>query len=195
MKICVDLCSGFGGGSEAFMRDPKWLVKRYDNNPLLSGFPNTSIVDIAELSGDLIGPAELVWFSPTCLEFSTAYSAPRMIAARRGEKFTPCMDLLKTGLQVIEEINPRYFVVENVFGAIPDFEPYLGKPRQLISSFALWGNFPFLNIPRDFKHSKADGDPHSSNPLRMNHRSLVPMEISTALKQAIENQQTLQDWS
>ena len=46
MKYMLDLFSGLGGASEAFVDCPGWNVLRVENNPLLSGVPNTVIMDI-----------------------------------------------------------------------------------------------------------------------------------------------------
>lgn len=191
MKVMVDLFSGFGGASEAFMRSREWTVKRFENNPLLSDVENTQTVDLTEVTGEMIGAADLVWASPPCLEFSQAYNAPAVVAKREGREFTPTLDLVKTAIRLIDEIKPTYFVIENVFGAIPHFKPLLGKPRQLVSSFALWGNFPYLIMPQEFHHLKTMNDVHSSNPLRSNYRAIVPYEISEALLKSFEHQQTL----
>ena len=191
MKVIADLFSGFGGASEAFMNCDNWTVKRFENNPLLEDVPNTSMVDLTDITGDIIGPAEVVWASPPCLEFSNAYGSPRGMAQRASTDYKPNMDLIKTAIRLIDEIKPKYFVIENVFGAIPDFEPLLGKPRQLISSFALWGNFPMLHIAKDFKHSKVDNDVNNRRPLRANYKAIIPLEISQALKDSVGQQQTL----
>ena len=45
MKV-LDLCSGLGGFSEAFVNDLDWEVMRIENNPLLSEVPHTEIIDI-----------------------------------------------------------------------------------------------------------------------------------------------------
>jgi len=84
MKKILDLCSGLGGASEAFMRSKNWEVLRIENNPILAEVPQTLVMDIFELR-DLIEAepeqweniVEVVWASPPCLDYSTAYDSPR----------------------------------------------------------------------------------------------------------------------
>ena len=91
MKV-LDLFSGLGGFSEAFLRSGDEVV-RVENNPLLSEVPNTSIEDVRAMrdrllefkqSGQPIRSIDLVVASPPCLEFSMAYSSPRSVANRSG---------------------------------------------------------------------------------------------------------------
>jgi hypothetical protein len=136
---------------------------------------------------------DLIWFSPPCTEFSNAYHAPSPTAKREGISFEPNMEILECGLRIIEKKNPTYFVIENVAGAIKYFESYLGRPRQIIGPFVLWGAFPYLNLS-DFFHSKYENDTWSSDPLRANKRGKIPYEISQALYRAFFEQKRLDEW-
>lgn len=189
----LDVCSGLGGASQP-MYDHGWEVLRLENNPLLKDVPNTAMVDIMELPFENLecpGPIDLIWCSPPCREFSTGYASPRSKATRAGEIYEPNMDLLYKCIEIIEHLKPRYWVIENVRGAIKFFKPKLGEPRQILGSFVLWGNFPLIDLPRSFKHSKAMNDKTSSHPLRSNWKALVPYPLADSLRTAIENQQTI----
>lgn len=196
MKRMLDLCSGLGGASEAFVK-AGWDVTRVDNNPLLEDVPHTEIRDILELQtpyhfGD---PYDLVWASPPCVEFSQAYSAPGMIAKREGIEFEPNLDLLRKCKQIIDALNPKYWVIENVRGARKIFSRELMQPpRQIVNQFYLWGKFPFIHIDSDWRHSKYDGDKWSTDPLRSNYRAKIPLEISEALLREIVVQRDLEEW-
>ena len=51
-NLFIDLFSGLGGASEAFMRSESWDVVRIENNPELSFVPNTitqSVLDIESM--------------------------------------------------------------------------------------------------------------------------------------------------
>jgi len=200
MMKMLDLFSGLGGASEAFISDHNWEVQRIENNPILNGVSNTTISCVKELRDELQSmvqrglaptePIELLWASPPCLEFSNAYSAPQSIARREGKEYTPDMSLLEATMDIIEILQPRYWVIENVRGAVKHFAPYLGEQKQVVNhSIFLWGNYPSFVpgvIDSKFKNDLQHGDP-----LRANVRAIIPMEISRGLKRAVESQRTL----
>ena len=196
MKRMLDLCSGLGGASEAFVK-AGWDVLRIDNNPLLEDVPNTEIRDILELVPPYSfgEPYDLIWASPPCVEFSQAFSAPGMIAKREGVDFDPNMELLRKCKQIIDALNPKYWVIENVRGARKAFSIELMQPpRQIVNQFYLWGKFPFLHIDPNWRHSKYENDPWSSDPLRANKRGKIPLQISEALLREIDVQTDLEEW-
>jgi len=135
----------------------------------------------------------LIWASPPCLAFSTAYNAPKPTAQRAGIDYKPDMSLVKRAMEIIEELKPKHFVIENVAGASKDFEPLLGTPRQIIGPFLLWGSFPYIDEDRFWHHHKKDHDKRHEE-LRSNLRAVIPLEISQALKNSIETQTTLDLW-
>ena len=200
MKKMIDLFSGFGGASESFQGDPAWQVLRIENNPLLASVPNTRSMCVFEFRDWLeeqknrYGPfdVELVWASPPCREFSNAFNAPRSMAQRARQEYEPYMGLLTCAMEIIEIIQPKYWVIENVRGAIKYFEPLLGKPSQIHESYVLWGNYPKFD-PGQFP-TKAEKDKRW-DPLRSNHKAKVPIEISVALKNAIESQRCMFDFT
>jgi len=194
MKLMIDLFSGLGGASEAFHRSRSWEVQRYDNSELVRDVDNTSIVDLTEYQVFAEG-AEVVWASPPCTEFSNAFNAPGPNARREGVDFEPSLELVERAIVLIGIIQPKYWIIENVIGSISHLHPLLGGPRQIIGPFVLWGNFPYLNIPRDFQHSKYEGEGWSTDPLRVNRRALIPVEISAALLEAVSTQTTLESWA
>jgi hypothetical protein len=197
MKRMLDLCSGLGGASEAFVRSDEWEVIRIENNPILEHIPETIIGDIFdttdrwERSG--CPHVDLIWSSPPCLEFSLAYAAPGPIAFRAGEDYSPDLSLVIESKRIIDMIQPSTWVIENVMGSIRHLQPILGPPRMIIGSFVLWGNFPLLGL-MGFAHSKFDNDSHASDPLRANKRAKVPLQISTALLTALATQTNISNW-
>ncbi len=193
MRLMIDLFSGLGGASEAMYQSDEWSVLRYDNNPNLGYVPATTICDLKEFQIKCRHEIELIWASPPCQDFSNAYDAPRPAARRAGEDFEADLSLVKRAIEIIDELKPRYWIIENVIGAIKHFEPFLGPPRQIIGSFVLWGNMPFLHVD-NFNHTKTGVDPGGSNPLRSNVRAKIPLELSQALRRAVESQTQLSDW-
>ena len=186
MKHMLDLCSGFGGASEAFAKHPQWEVTRIEKLPAFADVPHTTLGDILTWEPPS-NSFDLVWASPPCRDFSNAYNAPRVRAERRGEDYEPNMELVERCLDLIEQIQPKSWVLENVFGAIPFFrdEPRLGEPRQCVANFALWGNFPMLHLDPYWRHSKADEDTWSDDPLRSQRKARIPPELSQALLEAV----------
>ena len=187
----LDLFSGFGGASEAFVQGRGWEVIRVESEPMLEDVPHTVPMDVREvLDSELVGTYDVVWASPPCREFSLAYNAPGPRAQREGRDFEPSLELGQAAKAVIDCLEPRWWVIENVRGAIPHLEPILGEPTLIVGPFVLWGVFPTLDIPRGFEHQK--GSPSgSADPLRSQRRAIVPYEISRALRDAIEQTRTL----
>lgn len=207
----VDLFSGYGGASEAFVESGD-LVRRYELDISVCDIvPHSVQIDLSRFrSEDEIewfwnarcmrqnfrDPwIDLVWASPPCREFSRAYNAPQAEAERAGIEYTPTdgLALVEAAIRIIKKLEPKYWVIENVAGARKWLEPILGPPRQVIGPYCLWGNFPEIIVPRetDFqpKCMKAGGhDRHS-----VQKRSVIPIEISRGLREAI-NCPTLERW-
>jgi len=202
MKV-LDLCSGLGGFSEAFVVAGHEVL-RIENNPLLAEVPHTDIIDIFDVrdlleenvadNGDaFLRNVDIILFSPPCYEFSLAFDAPRAIHAREspGIPYEPSMDILECGMEIIELLKPKYWIIENVRGASPYFSQLLGRARQINEAYFFWGNFPSF-VPSAFP-SKAEKDKRW-DPLRANIRGKVPIEISEALLEAIESQKCILDY-
>lgn len=197
MPRMLDIYSGLGGASEAFVR-AGWEVHRLENNVLLRDVPHTKLTDVTTWPFQEIpaGYYDFVWASPPCTEFSNAYGAPKSVAAREGIDYFPDLSLLHRAREIIEHLMPVYYIIENVAGASKIFSQELGVngPRQIIGPFYLWGVFPYIPIDWDFKHSKFENDTWSSDPLRANKRGKIPIELSEAVLHTLERQTKLTDW-
>ena len=202
MKV-LDLCSGLGGFSEAFVAAGHEVL-RIEHNPLLADVPHTDIIDIFDVRDLLEDVAtenpdrffhdiDLILFSPPCLEFSVAYNAPRSEHEREfpNVPWNPSLDILECGIDIIKMLKPTWHIVENVRGAIKYFDEFLGKPRQINDAYVFWGNFPSF-APGAFP-SKAEKDKRHS-PLRANIRGKIPIEISSSLLKAVESQTSILDF-
>jgi len=202
MKV-LDLCSGLGGFSEAFVDDLEWEIMRIENNPLLSEVPHTEIIDIFELRDTLADMFErgyqpekvdLILFSPPCREFSLGFNAPQAVASREGrfEEYSPDMSILECGLEIIKMLEPRFYIIENVKGSIRHFEPYVGEPVCSVGSFWFYGKFPTFKPGLQGKiPTKKKMDKGSQHPLRLQYRALIPLPVSQAIKKAVECQTSL----
>lgn len=192
----IDLFSGLGGFSEAFVMSGKYEVERYDNNTWLAEVPHTHMCDLEKYA---IGTAEkpfLLLGSPPCLEFSNAYDAPKIRAKRLGLDYEPSVKLVEIFKEHVDRLQPKYWMMENVIGSIEWITPILGEPVQIIGPFVFWGNVPLLDLTmedrKQIRGAKKKQDKRHS-PIRSNHRAKIPLEISTAILRAIESP-TLENW-
>jgi hypothetical protein len=102
------------------------------------------------------------------------------------------MELLEATLYIIRITKPRYWVIENVIGSIKYFEAVGLTQRQIHGAHVLYGNFPMFQCGK--LPTKASKDKTSTNPLRANHKALIPLELSAQLRKAIVDQKTLFDF-
>ena len=194
-KMMLDLCAGFGGQSEAFLEE--YDVLRIDNNPLLSEVPQMVITDLYDIRPFNISNQSIDYIhaSPPCLEFSTAYSAPRGVAHRNGEDYHPTdgIAMVERCVEIINKLKPKYWSLENVRGSIKYISPILGEPRLIVGAWVYWGNFPLFNPDTLTLPNKADQDKRWS-PLRSNHRAHIPLCISQAFFDAMQVQKSILEY-
>lgn len=196
--IVCDLFSGFGTATMPFENDPNYAVLRYEIKKSVIEHERTPPTIKADLMkyplkyfpNNAHGNVRLVWVSTPCTDHSRGYNAPKVKAAREGRAFKPNMKYLERAIKIVERINPQYYVYENVIGAIEDFRPYLGEPRQIFGNVVLWGNYPLIDVDV----SKLSNDKVSiwgGNEFSHNERSTIDPVISQALYDAIKSQKTL----
>lgn len=195
-KMMLDLFAGFGGQSEAFVRDANWDVLRIDNNELLANVPRMVIMNAKDLDGTTLQPddmrIEYVHASPPCHEFSLGYHAPKAVASRSGQDYNPSTELVEVAQRIIADLNPRWWTIENVRGSIKHLKPILGAPTLIVGPYVYWGRFPPIDVePEDIPNKSTKDKRHS--PLRSNYRALIPYELSAGFKKAMERQTTLDD--
>ena len=197
-RMMLDLCSGFGGQSEAFVRGG-YAVLRIDNNPLLSEVPHTYIADIMkhEFFNKSTVQMDYVHAGPTCHQFSLAFNAPRARAIHTGTESEYFPDegiaLVKRCKEIIDIIKPKYWSLENVRGSIKYLTPILGEPHLIVGPYVYWGNFPLFAISMDMLPSKSQLDKRHS-PLRSNHRAECPLLLSQAFFNAMASQKSITDY-
>lgn len=208
-KVFIDLFAGLGGASQAFYDDPEWFVIRIDNNrdllPHTAGLMISDIGDVMSTMDKIVATlrmhnivthtldAFVVWASPPCQEFSNAYNAIAATAARNGEDFEPDMSLVEASIEIIRLLDPPFWYIENVRGAITPFKPLLGSWRQQIGSFFVWGAFPFVDFDDANNRSIRKLDERHSE-MRAQIRAKVPLVISQAIKDSIDLQKSLTYW-
>lgn len=165
----LDLFSGRGGASRA-MVDRGWSVTRVE---LDERFP-ADHRDIRTYHPEP-GAFDLVWASPPCTEFSRE----SMSWCRTGNP--PSMALVGEALRVVQECRPRWWVLENVRGAVGLFRAELGVPLARLGPVFLWGNPPAGMLwPRVGAYKERISGK------RPDLRSQIPYEIGYALAIACE---------
>lgn len=195
----VDLFSGLGGASQAFL-DNGWDVERYDNNPLFYTRGSEYYVPFTDkwcaMTDNLPGgKIDFLWLSPPCYEFSTAFAAPRSKAQRAGIEYEPDMQLIERSVQIIDELKPRFWALENVMGSSKYLSKYFGKHRVILDSALIWGNFPIVGFKAMEKgRKKRDGDKARYSPIRSNERAKIPYWLSEQMRIAVQYQMMLSDF-
>lgn len=90
------------------------------------------------------------------------------------------MALVKAATRIVAECEPRWWVIENVRGAVKWFAPLLGKHRASYGPFFLWGDFPkFHCVVRPFKQRMSS--------TWKAQRAMVPNDLSESLAVACES--------
>ena len=169
--LMVDICAGLKGTSAAMVARG-WEVITLDND---LAFKPDILCDLRCWNWEGIKP-DLMWFSPPCTEFAREF----MPWSRTGK--TPDLSIYQACIRIIQEVQPRYWIIENVKGAIK----YFGKPAASIGPFFLWGFFPDLGkIKLSGRKKESLSSSHSAE------RAKIPFELSLAVAQAIEQTETL----
>lgn len=165
--IVVDLFSGLGGFSQAFLyRGHK--IYRFDNDPRFKKIPYTSIVDVMDLTPDDIPDADIILASPPCQCFSCASVWRHWKCGQPvSEKAKKAIRLVKHTLSLIHAKAPRFWVMENPVGLL---QKVIG-PAAILTHWAawghpyykpthLWGLLPAMTWPRPTEWTKAPGGTH-----------------------------------
>jgi len=173
--LVFDGCCGLKGISNIFA-SRGWDVISLD---IEARFEPTIITDIREFI--YTGPRpDLRWFSPPCQEFTRSF-LPWIHASS-----PPDLSIVQACKHLVSEVNPRYWIIENVKGACRWFKPLLGNPRNIIGPFYLGGYFPFLG---NFNLRMKQKQTYTS--ARAAERAMIPPALAHALAVNIENQDDL----
>lgn len=168
--LMLDICAGLGGASQA-MRARGWDVLTLDYD---AAFECDVTADIR--TWHYTGPRpDLIWCSPPCDDFARhwmPWQRKRLPADSR-----PSLELVNACKRLIAEVQPRYWVIENVRGAVP----YLGQPQTVVGPFHLWGHFPNVGQPTLGGRKK---ESYSSK--QKAERAKIPAALSEAMALAVE---------
>ncbi len=174
--LVIDLFSGLGGFSKAF-KEAGDEVLTFDNNPKFRADFSWDLANYEAAIRILRGIAvpDVLLASPPCVEFSKA-NMPRY------PDIVPDMALVHATKKIIDAIEPKTWVVENVRGAVPYFADVFGTYAQVCGSRYLWGNFPKFPCNHRNCCGKQKVPPGA---LRTERGAKVPYEISYNLRKAI----------
>jgi len=165
----LDLFAGLGGASRAF-KARGWEVVTVDNNPAF-GCSITADLLTWRPPGSLFG-VDFLWASPPCDEFARE----SMPWCRTGRP--PSLGLVQRVFELVRELAPRWWVLENVRGA----QRWIGRAPLHFGPVYLWGYFP--RKIRDVGHNFAWKERLSS--AQEARRAEIPLPISEAFAEAVE---------
>jgi hypothetical protein len=182
--MIIDLFSGSGSASYEWENNG-YKTFRFDIvipsqvATLPCNLANKEDIDDIILPLKIHGRPLLIWASPPCTE----YSLENRYFAKNPQEINT--KLWRNTLYIIDQLNPIYYVIENVKGA----HRIWGQPTQKFGAYWLWGRFPKFNIP--YKIPKKGVHKYTSKKIRAQESAMIPYCISNGLYRAITLQHTL----
>ncbi len=170
----LDLFSGLKGASQP-MIDRGWDVIAVDINPY---FEPDICEDITRLTWKGRAP-DLLWASAPCTEF-TKDRLPWF-----SHDVTPDLTLARATLRIIAESHPRFWVVENVQGAVKYLTPIFGPVAKKAGSRYMWGRFPIFDVDPSKCYGKQKWCGYKEHSAL---KSKIPYVISLNLALAVERE-------
>lgn len=167
----IDLCCGLGGWQAPFKDASEWRSIGIDINGDLS--PDI-LGDVQELPIRSDIEATLVTASPPCIEF-TKWKLPWFHGgACQGD---PSTELIKSCLNAIDVLQPKYWILENVVGCHMYWKP----ARKHVGPFYFWGDFPAFDAEVVWKDQRLQ-----PKEMRSELSAEIPYHIADSLRRAIE---------
>lgn len=131
---------------------------------------------------------DVITASPPCTEFSQLNYHPNVIKNRGPPNIEKGLELVKEAKRVIDATQPRYWLIENVRGALKHFYPILGSPKCKYGPWQLWGNFPSGFIQTGIRKWEGTGSwlnrSARHDPLASWKRAKIPLPLSLAIAHA-----------
>lgn len=135
-KYALDLFSGTGSATKYFRESDEWVCRGVDINPEREEDLEKDILDLKleEIQKDI----DFIWASPPCKSFSIGgdgswkKKSDRLRMPRNEKAYNGIRMVMKT-LQLIEELNPDYWFMENPRGGLRGLigEPQHDRRREL----------------------------------------------------------------
>ena len=140
----LDCFCGLGGASEGFHREG-FDCTGIDIVDM--GYPYKLIVaDMRMVKGEDFRGYDVIWGSPPCVDFSTASCPNKTRVGRTAPDPDKGLKLLEAFRRVVDEAQPIYWFMENVFRATKFYtreKPALIFYTSIKGKRALWSNFTF----------------------------------------------------
>jgi hypothetical protein len=197
MKLCVDLCCGKKGFSNAFVNDTSWKIVTSDINP---EFEPTICKDIRDLTIQELTlnhsdfEKVLILFSPPCERYSLA----RRTWPEHGIR--TAFEIVGAGCELIADARDLFgkeklgYVIENPKARLRWF---LGKPKTTINlaDFGgkyrkptdIWTNIQIQMVQSMNPYYKIwnQSGPNNNSRTRSADRAELPLGLSLAIKEAV----------
>jgi len=188
--VCVDLYSGLGGWSQAFV-ERGWKVLTVDIEP---EFKPHICKDILDLDSSILprNPT-VILASPPCQKFSVnAISLNWKKRTIKDNGVVTAIGLVAKALDIIMKLQPLYWIIENPRGMLRNV---LGKPK-VETYFRSWGA-PNLKptdlwgIMPDIKWPKPEPGWEKNGTRKIDNAALaakIPYDLSLAICEGIEKE-------
>lgn len=176
--LVLDLFSGLGGWNKSF-KDRGHKVVTVD---IKEEFKPDICIDIMKLrKTDFNGhDFDIILASPPCADFSKSMMPGSW---NKNKTVNPDIRLTEKTIELIGELNPYYWIIENVQGARKYFFPIMGKYKKKVGSRYLWGDFPLFDCKPVYGKEKLGPSKD-----RAALRSMIPYNLSLAVCVACENE-------
>lgn len=201
MKVCVDVCCGLGGFSQAFKEDPNWKVVTID---VEKKFNPTVCVDITKIDWAKFKEEYLEGKSPDVLLMSPPCERNSIACSQWPKKgIRKALEIVAACMEAVVILQPKAWLLENPKGRLRWF---LGKPPQSIrysdydyfyrtvKQTDFWGNigFPMVKKERPLKIGHVEKGWFRKGwgwdiPRKPSERSKIPEGVSKAVKKGMDN--------
>lgn len=192
MKLCIDLCSGLEGFSQAFKDDPDWQVVTIE---LSKKFKPTICADVRALPLKADLEPEVLLASPPCERFSLMSNFFPKPGIREA------LEIVGACLEAVPYLKPKFWAMENPQGRLRWF---IKKPRTTIrysdydctykvqKPTDFWGNIPFpmvkhIRRPRTERKGKHLLNFYTAYRADSAHNAKIPLGVSESVKKGVEN--------
>jgi len=189
----LDLFCGLGGWSDGLALDG-FEVLGVEIEPKIAALYKHPVIvaDVRDLDPNNFKGYDLIVGSPPCRDFT---QLPDISITKKGIKREwkrpkqpeVGLELVHAFLRIINEAQPKYWLMENVPGLCDYLEL---KPRVTIRLSkgmrrCFWGNFPPFLIPRDF--TKMTWTIGKWGKYKKWKRAQIPLPVARALGKAVRN--------